>query len=91
LREVPEFAQRWTAMGLERYALHHVGGAYDFDTVRVGRYRVFPIKVTCPPVYHLREYVPTDDAAREHINSERRSGPASVSVSQERHWSLDSL
>ncbi len=90
LKDVPEFEERWLQLGLERGTLKPNGGAYSFAS-RLGLFRVFPVRVNCPPVYHVREHVPLDAAAQSHLDSERRSGPPSVSLSPDRHWAVEEL
>jgi transcriptional regulator with XRE-family HTH domain len=89
LREVPQFEERWRRLGLQRSDPKPNGGPYYFATGRLGVFRIFPVRVNCPPVYHVREHVPLDDAARAHIESERRSGSPVVHLVPERHWAVE--
>ena len=91
LRLVPEFEELWQRMGKERIeAIREPSGSpYYFSNGRIGTFRVFPIRVTCPAVYYVREYVPMDDAARQHLATERGSEPRSIVLMPERHWALE--
>jgi hypothetical protein len=88
LREFPEFETRWRALGLRRSHQKPNGGPYYFSSARLGVFRVFPVRVNCPPVYHVREHVPLDRAAQAHLEQERASGPPIVALSPERHWAV---
>ncbi|HLF80120.1 MAG TPA: helix-turn-helix transcriptional regulator [Dehalococcoidia bacterium] len=89
LRDVPEFEERWRRLGLEISNPKPNGGPYYFTTGRLGVFRVFPVRVNCPPVYHVREHVPLDAAALAHLDGERSSGPPSVNLAPDRHWAVE--
>jgi transcriptional regulator with XRE-family HTH domain len=86
LSELPGFRESWVRAAVESGDSQLGGAPLNID--RDGQsYRVYVSQVDFPPIYHLREYVPTNDAARARVEELRSEVPHQVDVNPVVHWS----
>lgn len=84
----PVFCERWLASDQAPSDLARPVGTTYFVTGPRGRYRLVPLTIVLPPVYHLRLYMPDDSQTEMALSAAKAKGQPTVHVNPSIHWSL---
>jgi transcriptional regulator with XRE-family HTH domain len=89
LREAEGFEDTWWRLALTREEADEAHNLpVTFSHPEHGVYRVYMTRVTVPPVYFLREYVPVDETAMAFVKGLRAAGANTIEGGDPHHWAL---
>jgi hypothetical protein len=89
LRDVEGFEEAWWGIAMTRGEADQANNLPTvFSHPERGRYRVHMTRVTLPPVYYLREYVPMDERAIAFVEGLKASEPNEVETGEPHHWAF---
>jgi hypothetical protein len=89
LRDVEGFEGAWWRLAMTRDKADEANNLpATFSHTEHGDFRVYMTRITVPPVYYLREYVPTDARANAFVERVRRSSPNEVETGEPHHWAF---
>jgi hypothetical protein len=87
LAEEPLFSQLWLelAFGCDETVNRPISFAHSIAGSGA-QFNVYSRTISFPPSYHLNEYIPDDNTARERLAAVAAAGPPRVSFASRLHW-----
>ena len=89
LREIEGFEDAWWRIAMTREEAEEANNLPTaFAHPEHGEFRVYMTRITVPPVYYLREYVPMDAAATSFVKRMKTSVPNDLEAGEPHHWAF---